>query len=66
MKLANNNVLLFALTTSLASAQECINGGWAIEFEGSCNYENVLEAYTHQGKYLRAEQWEVSCYIMYP
>jgi hypothetical protein len=48
MKLANNNVLLFALTTSLASAQECIDGGWAIEFEGKCNYENILDAYTHQ------------------
>ena len=48
MKLTNNNVLLFALTTSLASAQECIDGGWAIEFEGKCNYENILDAYTHQ------------------
>lgn len=44
----NTNVLLFSLTTSLAAAQECINNGWAIEFEGSCNYENILEAYARQ------------------
>ena len=40
--------LLFSLTTSLVTSQECINKGWAIEFQGDCNYANILEAYTHQ------------------
>ena len=31
-----------------ATAQECINNGWVIEFDGACNYETVLQAYEHQ------------------
>jgi hypothetical protein len=43
-----NNALLFSIATSLTAAQECINNGWAIEFQGDCNYDNILEAYSHQ------------------
>jgi hypothetical protein len=51
MKLNNRYAFLFALALSLhasSHAQECISGRWAIEFEGSCNYATIFEAYTHQ------------------
>eukprot|EP00970_Alexandrium_tamarense_P013802 scaffold3687_cov303-Alexandrium_tamarense.AAC.1 len=42
-------LLTLAATVSTSTAQECsVAGGFTLEFEGSCNYETILSAYTDQ------------------
>ena len=45
--IAFNALYTYALFPKLY-AQQCVDNGFVIEFEGSCNYDTVLEAYADQ------------------
>lgn len=44
---------VIATIQSVSAQDECIQGGFTIEFEGPCNVENVLDAYERQVYYMQ-------------
>jgi hypothetical protein len=53
MRVTMSTLFLFLATsrrysTNAQSADQCISNPWVIEFDGECDYDTVLTAYTHQ------------------